>query len=340
MKDVTAIILGGGRGTRLFPLTLERSKPAVAFAGKYRLIDIPLSNCINSGLKKVFVLTQFLSASMHRHIMQDLQLRHLHRRLRRHPGRRADPRAPRLVPGHQRRGAGDPATTPCTTRRSRCSSCRVTISTAWTTRSWCDFHRESGADITLGVYPVARGEAPRMGLLRADGDGRGDRVRGEAPGPGGDRPLPRAARAVRRPRPGDRRRTSTWLHGHLRVRARRAARGAGGRASKTDFGKRGHPRRHRRAQGHGLPVHRLLARHRDHRLVLRGQPRAGPARAGLRPAPGRLAVLHPHALAAAQPHRRLGDPRQPGGRGLGHHRRARSRTRSSACAAASARARC
>ena len=70
MKNVTAIILGGGRGTRLFPLTLERSKPAVAFAGKYRLIDIPISNCINSGLKKVFVLTQFLSASMHRHIMQ------------------------------------------------------------------------------------------------------------------------------------------------------------------------------------------------------------------------------------------------------------------------------
>ena len=69
MKDVSTIILGGGRGTRLFPLTLERSKPAVPFAGKFRLIDIPISNCINSGLKKIFVLTQFLSASMHRHIM-------------------------------------------------------------------------------------------------------------------------------------------------------------------------------------------------------------------------------------------------------------------------------
>jgi glucose-1-phosphate adenylyltransferase len=70
MDGVTAIILGGGRGTRLYPLTLRRAKPAVGFAGKYRIIDIPLSNCINSGIKRVFVLTQFLSASLHRHIMQ------------------------------------------------------------------------------------------------------------------------------------------------------------------------------------------------------------------------------------------------------------------------------
>ena len=70
MQGVTAIILGGGRGTRLYPLTLKRAKPAVGFAGKYRIIDIPLSNCINSGIKRIFVLTQFLSASLHRHIMQ------------------------------------------------------------------------------------------------------------------------------------------------------------------------------------------------------------------------------------------------------------------------------
>ena len=55
MQGVTAIILGGGRGSRLFPLTLERSKPAVSFAGKYRLIDIPLSNCINSNIKRIYV---------------------------------------------------------------------------------------------------------------------------------------------------------------------------------------------------------------------------------------------------------------------------------------------
>ena len=68
MRSVLAIILGGGRGTRLFPLTAQRSKPAVPVAGKYRLIDIPISNCINSDLQKIYVLTQFLSVSLHRHI--------------------------------------------------------------------------------------------------------------------------------------------------------------------------------------------------------------------------------------------------------------------------------
>ncbi len=68
MKNVVAVVLGGGRGTRLLPLTKYRSKPAVPLAGKYRLIDIPLSNCINSGVNHAYVLTQFLSVSLHRHI--------------------------------------------------------------------------------------------------------------------------------------------------------------------------------------------------------------------------------------------------------------------------------
>jgi len=68
MRSVLALILGGGRGSRLFPLTAQRSKPAVPVAGKYRLIDIPISNCINSELHKIYVLTQFLSVSLHRHI--------------------------------------------------------------------------------------------------------------------------------------------------------------------------------------------------------------------------------------------------------------------------------
>jgi glucose-1-phosphate adenylyltransferase len=70
VKDTLGVILGGGKGTRLFPLTLVRSKPAVPLGGKYRLIDIPISNCINSGINKVFVLTQYNSASLHRHITQ------------------------------------------------------------------------------------------------------------------------------------------------------------------------------------------------------------------------------------------------------------------------------
>jgi glucose-1-phosphate adenylyltransferase len=68
MPRVIALILGGGRGTRLYPLTKSRSKPAVPIAGKYRLIDVPVSNCIHSGLTRIFVLTQFNSVSLHRHI--------------------------------------------------------------------------------------------------------------------------------------------------------------------------------------------------------------------------------------------------------------------------------
>ncbi len=68
MKNVVSLVLGGGQGTRLYPLTKYRSKPAVPVAGKYRLIDIPLSNCINSGLNRCYVLTQFNSVSLHRHI--------------------------------------------------------------------------------------------------------------------------------------------------------------------------------------------------------------------------------------------------------------------------------
>ena len=74
--SVLSIIMGGGQGTRLFPLTRERSKPAVPLAGKYRLVDIPISNCINSGLKRVYLLTQFNSASLHRHISQSYKFDH------------------------------------------------------------------------------------------------------------------------------------------------------------------------------------------------------------------------------------------------------------------------
>src|SRR6266446_7501642 len=69
-ENTLAIIMGGGAGTRLFPLTKERAKPAVPLAGKYRVVDIPISNCINSNLKRIYLLTQFNSASLHRHISQ------------------------------------------------------------------------------------------------------------------------------------------------------------------------------------------------------------------------------------------------------------------------------
>jgi glucose-1-phosphate adenylyltransferase len=74
MNGVLTLILGGGRGTRLFPLTRMRSKPAVPLGGKYRLIDIPISNCLHADLKRIFVLTQFNSASLNRHIAQTYRL--------------------------------------------------------------------------------------------------------------------------------------------------------------------------------------------------------------------------------------------------------------------------
>src|SRR5512137_2121197 len=76
ISHVLSVIMGGGQGTRLFPLTKDRAKPAVPLAGKYRLVDIPISNCINSGIKRIYVLTQFNSASLHRHITQSYKFDH------------------------------------------------------------------------------------------------------------------------------------------------------------------------------------------------------------------------------------------------------------------------
>ena len=73
LRNTIAIIMGGGQGTRLFPLTKDRAKPAVSLGGKYRLVDIPVSNCINSGIHRMYVLTQFNSESLNRHIAQTYQ---------------------------------------------------------------------------------------------------------------------------------------------------------------------------------------------------------------------------------------------------------------------------
>lgn len=79
MNNVAGVILGGGKGTRLYPLTKERSKPAVPLGGKYRLVDIPVSNCINSGIKKIFVITQFNSESLNRSVYETYKFDHFSR---------------------------------------------------------------------------------------------------------------------------------------------------------------------------------------------------------------------------------------------------------------------
>ncbi len=171
MKNVTAIILGGGRGTRLFPLTLQRSKPAVGFAGKYRLIDIPISNCINSGLKKVFVLTQFLSASMHRHIMQTYAFDTFTDGF-------VDILAAEQTPDRDAWFQGTSDAVRATMNHTMYYDSDEIVILGGDHLYRMDYsemvrhHRATGADITLGVYPVVRDEASRMGLLRADDNGR------------------------------------------------------------------------------------------------------------------------------------------------------------------------
>ncbi|MFW6303953.1 MAG: sugar phosphate nucleotidyltransferase, partial [Candidatus Sumerlaeota bacterium] len=170
MQSVKAIILGGGRGTRLQPLTGERAKPAVGFAGKYRLIDIPISNCINSDIKRIYVLTQFLSASLHRHIMQAYQF---------------DTFSNGVIEilaaeqTHYRdgwfQGTADAvrATLHHTTYYHTDQALILSGDHLYRMdyRELIDYHRAMNADITLAVYPVPRSEASAFGLMRTASDG-------------------------------------------------------------------------------------------------------------------------------------------------------------------------
>ncbi len=171
MKDVTAVILGGGRGKRLFPLTLERSKPAVGFAGKYRLIDIPISNCINSGIKRMFVLTQFLSASLHRHIMQTYQFDTFS------DGFIDILAAEQTIQGDEWfQGTADAVR--ATLRHTMYYGAEqiLILSGDHLYRmdygDLIDYHIEKVADITVCVYPVPREEATELGLLKVDNSGQ------------------------------------------------------------------------------------------------------------------------------------------------------------------------
>jgi glucose-1-phosphate adenylyltransferase len=181
MHDCLAVILGGGRGTRLFPLTRERSKPAVPIAGKYRLIDIPLSNCINSELRRIFVLTQYNSESLNNHVGQTYKfdafsrgfvtilaaeqtdeggewfqgtadaVRQSMRHLRSHPSRDV------LILGGDQLYQMD-------------------------FRTLRDTHRNNRAQVTVGVIPVAREQTSGFGILKVDTRGRITHFE-EKPGP-------------------------------------------------------------------------------------------------------------------------------------------------------------
>jgi glucose-1-phosphate adenylyltransferase len=168
--NTIALILGGGRGSRLYPLTLERSKPAVGVAGKYRLIDITVSNCIHSGIRRVFVITQFLSTSLHRHIMETY-------RFDKFSGGFVEILAAEQTPHRESwyQGTADAVRESLRHLLHYRAEAIVILSGDHLYRM--DYsemvrqHLDQDADITLAVQPVPRVEAPRMGLLRANPDG-------------------------------------------------------------------------------------------------------------------------------------------------------------------------
>ena len=171
MRNVIGVILGGGQGSRLFPLTQIRSKPAVPIGGKYRLIDIPISNCIHSGVDKMFVLTQFNSASLNRHVsatyrfdsfsggfVEILAAEQTMEDTDWYQGT-ADAVRKQLRRIHSRRGnevlilSGD-------------HLYRMDY------RSFVGEHRQRHADVSIAVKPVRREEASGLGILKVDAEGR------------------------------------------------------------------------------------------------------------------------------------------------------------------------
>ncbi len=171
MHNVLSLILGGGRGTRLYPLTKLRSKPAVPVAGKYRLIDIPISNCINSGLQRIYVLTQFLSVSLHRHIANTYKF---------------DPFSQGFVEVLAAQQTNEAADWYQGTADAVRQQVRYIVEDPGTEvlilsgdqlyrmdfRQMLKTHRESGADATLAVLPVPRDMVSGLGLVRPDDTGR------------------------------------------------------------------------------------------------------------------------------------------------------------------------
>ena len=231
MQDVLAIILGGGRGNRLFPLTLMRSKPAVPIGGKYRLIDIPISNCLHAGLRRMFVLTQFNSASLNRHISQTY-------RMDLFSGGFVDILAAEQTPDNPNWFQGTADAVRQAARHFMGYHADYYLILAGDHLYRMDFaelidsHVERSADITIAAQPVATVVGVRDGHLPV----RPRRARSPAsrrsPTRSGWRQIGRSIPdgvGVRRPL---RREAVRRLDGHLRVLARRAAR---------------HPRQGRRA---------------------------------------------------------------------------------------------
>lgn len=171
MSNVLTFILGGGKGTRLFPLTQFRSKPAVPLAGKYRLIDIPISNCINSGMNRIYLLTQFNSVSLHRHIRQTYRFD------------RFDGGFVEILAAQQTmegmewyQGTADAVRKNVRFLQQKGIDYALILSGDQLYRmnykEMLATHVRTGADVTIGALPVTREQARGFGIMRLDDDGR------------------------------------------------------------------------------------------------------------------------------------------------------------------------
>jgi len=170
-SNVLSVIMGGGQGTRLFPLTKERAKPAVPLGGKYRLVDIPISNCINSGLRRIYVLTQFNSASLHRHISQSYKFDHF-------SGGFVE-----ILAAEQTytdtswyQGTADAVRKNNIHFRNHDWEYLLILSGdqlyRMDFRSIIQQHADTDADITIATIPVRRADVPALGIMQIDADRR------------------------------------------------------------------------------------------------------------------------------------------------------------------------
>lgn len=172
MRHVTSLILGGGRGTRLFPLTKIRAKPAVPLAAKYRLIDIPISNCLHSDINRIYVVTQFLSVSLHQHIRQTYRFDNF-------SGGFVELLAAQQT--MESETAWFEGTADAVRKNLRYfddKDCKYVLILSGDQLYRMDYrdmlktHVDSGADVTIAAIPVARSAAHALGIMRCDDAGR------------------------------------------------------------------------------------------------------------------------------------------------------------------------
>jgi glucose-1-phosphate adenylyltransferase len=170
-SDILGVIMGGGRGSRLHPLTRDRSKPAVPIAGKYRLIDIPISNCLNSGINRIDVLTQYNSVSLHRHISRTYNFDSFHRGW-------VEILAAEQTPSSDSWYQGTADAVRKQMLEIRTTGAEYVLILAgdhlyrMDYRQLAGYHWDKQADITVAVQPIPRLEASRYGLLKRAPDGR------------------------------------------------------------------------------------------------------------------------------------------------------------------------